>query len=61
MSGKPPVPKRGAFPTPKDVRDKTPPFIPDQDAVDDQQDAKNRRPGSSQPKDDRNDTKDTDK
>ena len=22
MSGKPPVPKRGAFPTPKDVRDK---------------------------------------
>ena len=45
MSGKPPVPKRGAFPTPKDVRDKAPPYIPDQDS----------------PKDDQSDTKDTDK
>jgi hypothetical protein len=61
MSGKPPVPKRGAFPTPKDVRDKAPPYIPDHDAANDQQDAKNRSPDPAQPKDDRSDTKETDK
>jgi hypothetical protein len=61
MSGKPPGPKRGAFPTPKDVRDKASPYIPDQDAADDQQDAKKRPPGTPQPKDDQSDTKDTDK
>jgi len=31
MSDKPPVPKRGAFPTPKDVREKAPKYIPDDD------------------------------
>jgi hypothetical protein len=56
MSGKPPVPKRGAFPTPKDVRDKTPPYIPDQDATDDQRDEKNLSPDPAQPEDDRKDT-----
>ena len=34
MSDKPPAPKRGAFPTPKDVREKAPQYVPD--------DAKNR-------------------
>ena len=29
MSDKPPVPKRGAIPTPKDVREKAPRYIPD--------------------------------
>ena len=49
MSGQPPTPKRGAFPTPKDVREKTPPYVPDHDAVDDQQDdATNRSPDRTQ-------------
>jgi hypothetical protein len=48
----PPVPKRGAFPTPKDVRDKAPPYIPD--------DAKNRPPDRTQLEGDRHDAKDQD-
>jgi hypothetical protein len=61
MSGKPSVPKRGAFPTPKEVRDKAPPYIPDHDAADDQQGTKTRSPDPAQPEEDRSDTKDTDK
>jgi len=62
MSGKPPVPKRGAFPTPKDVREKAPQYVPDDDAAADQQDdAANRSPDPAQPKDDRSNTKGTDK
>jgi hypothetical protein len=29
MSDKPPAPKRGAIPTPKDVREKAPKYVPD--------------------------------
>jgi len=59
MNGKPPTPKRGAFPTPKDVRDKAPPYIPDHGAVDEQQDdPKNRSPDRTQLQDDQNE-KDT--
>ena len=29
MSDKPPAPKRGAIPTPKDVREKAPQYVPD--------------------------------
>ena len=29
MSDKPPAPKRGAIPTPKDVREKAPKYTPD--------------------------------
>jgi hypothetical protein len=43
------------------VRDKAPPYIPDHDAADDQQKAKNRSPDPAQPEDDRSDTKETDK
>jgi hypothetical protein len=40
MSDKPPAPKRGAIPTPKDVREKAPRYVPD--------DAKNRQPERTQ-------------
>ena len=40
MSDKPPTPKRGAIPTPKDVREKAPRYVPD--------DAKNRPPERTQ-------------
>jgi hypothetical protein len=61
MSNKPLVPKRGAFPTPKDVRDKAPKYIPDNDAATDQPDKANRSPDCTQPQADRRDTNDTDK
>ena len=50
MSDKPPAPKRGAFPTPKDVREKAPQYIPE--------DAKNRSPERTQLDGDPNDAKD---
>jgi hypothetical protein len=38
MNSKPPTPKRGAFPTPKEVRDKAPKYNPDApDAADNQE------------------------
>jgi len=40
MSDKPPAPKRGAIPTPKDVREKAPRYVPD--------DAKTRPPERTQ-------------
>jgi hypothetical protein len=61
MSETPPVPKRGAFPTPKEVRDKAPRYIPDDDAAKDQHDKADRSPDPAQPEDNRSDTKDTDK
>jgi hypothetical protein len=50
MSDEPPVPKRGAFPTPKDVREKAPRYIPD--------DTKNRPREHTQLNGDRNDAND---
>lgn len=50
MSDKPPAPKRGAFPTPKDVREKAPKYVPD--------DAKNRPQDRTQLDGDQNDAKD---
>ncbi len=50
MNGKLPTPKRGAFPTPKDVRDKAPPYVPDPDTADDRQDdATHHPPSRTQP------------
>ena len=50
MSDKPPAPKRGALPTPKDVREKAPRYTPD--------DAKNRSRERTQPNGDQNDADD---
>jgi hypothetical protein len=50
MSSKPPDPKRGAFPTPKDVREKAPRYTPD--------DVKNRSRERTQLNGDRNDAND---
>ena len=52
MSDKPPIPKRGAFPSPKDVRDKAPRYVPD--------DAKTRPPDRTQLEGDHRDAKDED-
>jgi hypothetical protein len=49
MSDKPPAPKRGAFPTPKDVREKAPKYTPDG--------AKNQPPERTQLDGDQNDAK----
>ena len=57
MSDKPLVPKRGAFPTPKDVRDKAPPYIP-HDAADDPQDNATNPPDRTRPQDDQSNAKD---
>ena len=50
MSEKPPAPKRGALPTPKDVREKAPRYIPD--------DAKSRSRERTQLSGDQNDADD---
>ena len=50
MSEKPPTPKRGAIPTPKDVREKAPQYVPD--------DTKNRSRERTQLKGDQDDAKD---
>ena len=59
MNGKLPTPKRGAFPTPKDVRDKAPPYIPDDGPADDRQDDARGSPDSPQLQDDQIDSKDS--
>jgi|HubBroStandDraft_6_1064221.scaffolds.fasta_scaffold890735_2 hypothetical protein len=60
MNSKLPTPKRGAFPTPKDVRDKAPPYIPDDGPADDRQDDAHGSPDSPQLQDDQTDSKDKD-
>jgi hypothetical protein len=60
MNGKLPTPKRGAFPTPKDVRDKAPPYIPDDSPADARQDDAHGSPVSPQRQDDQSDRKDKD-
>ena len=61
MNGKLPTPKRGALPTPKDVRDKATPYIPDDGgpADDRQDDATRRSPAPPQLQDDKSDSKDS--
>jgi hypothetical protein len=53
MNGKPLTPKRGAFPTPKDVLDEAPRYIPEGGTVDDEQTHEtNRSPDRKQPQHD---------
>ncbi len=61
MNGKLPTPKRGAFPTPKDVRDDAPPYVPDQDTANGRQDdAAHHSPSCKQPQGDPDGGKDED-
>lgn len=62
MNGKPLTPKRGAFPTPKDVFDKAPRYTPEPGTSDDQpSDETNRSPDPPQPQGDPGGTKDREK
>jgi hypothetical protein len=62
MNGKPPTPKRGAFPTPKDVFDEAPRYIPEGDTADDRQTGEtNRSPDRKQPQDDQGGATDKEK
>jgi hypothetical protein len=62
MNGKPPTPKRGAFPTPKDVLDNAPRYTPEHDTADDQQsDKTNLSPDRTQPRGDRGGAKNKEK
>lgn len=62
MNGKPLTPKRGAFPTPKDVLDEAPRYIPEGGTVDDQQtDETNRSPPAKQSQGDQRGDKDEEK
>jgi hypothetical protein len=60
MNGKPPTPKRGAFPTPKDVLDKAPRYTPEQ-ADDQQSDDTNPSPDRAQSQGDQSENKDKEK
>jgi hypothetical protein len=60
MNGKPPTPKRGAFPTPKEVLDKAPRYTPEQ-ADDQQSDEINPSPDRPQSQGDQSDAKDKEK
>jgi hypothetical protein len=60
MNGKPLTPKRGAFPTPKDVLDKAPRYTPEP-ADDQQSDETNPSPDRAQSHDDQSEDKDHEK
>jgi hypothetical protein len=62
MNDKPPTPKRGAFPTPKDVLDKAPRYKPEQSPADDQpSDETDRAPDRTQPQGDKGGANDKEK
>ena len=62
MNDKLPTPKRGAFPTPKEVLDKAPKYTPEHSTADDQQsDETNPSPDRTQPQGDQGGANDKEK